>query len=386
MRTARRVGLLAAAMLAWGVGASVRAQTPGPLRPAPAAPQFYADQSAERQANAGTVGVVSGGVNGTYIRIAADLAAVLDSGKDLRVLPMIGKGSVQNISDILYLHGIDIGIVQADALAYIEQQNLYPGVQQRIAYIARLYEEEVHVLARKDIARLADLAHQKVNVDVPGSGTAMTASVLFGGLKIPIEMTNSDQESGLEQLRRGAIAAIVYVVGKPAQLFVPVPPGSGLHFLSVPADEALLDTYAPSQLRHSDYPNLIADDAPVDTVAVGSVMATYNWAAGGQRYEKVAKFVNAFFSKFAEFQKPPRHPKWRDVNLAAEVPGWQRFAAAEQWLQRATAAGNAGGALQAEFNTFLVGAGGAPPAMSDAQKAALFQEFMLWQRTRRPAP
>ena len=64
------------------------------------------------RANAGTVGVISGGVDGTYVRIAADLAAVLDDGDTLRVLPIIGKGSLQNISDILVLRGVDIGIVQ----------------------------------------------------------------------------------------------------------------------------------------------------------------------------------------------------------------------------------------------------------------------------------
>ena len=65
------------------------------------------------KANAGTVGIISGGVDGTYVRIAADLAAVLDDGQSLRVLPVIGKGSLQNVADILYLRGIDVGSVEA---------------------------------------------------------------------------------------------------------------------------------------------------------------------------------------------------------------------------------------------------------------------------------
>ena len=135
-----------------------------------------AQSDAVTAANAGTVGVVSGGVNGTYVRVAADLAAVLDDGDRLRVLPIISKGSVQNIADILYLRGIDIGIVQSDVLAYVRQQRLFPGVDQAIQYITKLYEEEVHVLARKDVGRLEDLSGQVVNVDGKGSGSAMTAS------------------------------------------------------------------------------------------------------------------------------------------------------------------------------------------------------------------
>ena len=280
---ARRFGnILLGAVLALALGTQAMAQRNARSHASATAPTAApppASAIGEAAANAGTVGVISGGVDGTYVRIAADLASVLDDGNRLRVLPVIGKGSVQNVADILYLHGIDIGIVQSDALAYIERHNLYPGVQQLVDYIAKLYEEEVHVLARKDITQLADLAHQKVNVDVRGSGTAMTASVLFDSLGIPVEATNDDQDAALEKLRRGDIAAIVYVVGKPARLFTPLPADSGLHFLAIPLKDALLDTYLPAQLRHADYPTLVPDGKPVDTVAVGAVMAVYQLAA-----------------------------------------------------------------------------------------------------------
>lgn len=382
MNAARLAGWLIGALLVLApglpAGAQMLAQNRAPAGPAP-------DTAAVEAANGDTVGVISGGVSGTYVRIAADLASVLDN-KQLRVLAVIGKGSLQNISDILYLHGIDIGIVQSDVLAYAERQKLYPNIRQQIGYITKLYEEEVHILARRDITSLADLAHQKVNIDLPGSGTAMTASVLFDGLGIPAVTTNYDQDEALEKLERGELAAIVYVVGKPARLFTPVPADSGLHFLSIPITQALLDTYVPAQLRHDDYPTLIAQGAPpVDTVAVGSVMAVYNWPPSSPRYAHVARFVDAFFSNFQLFQQPPRHPKWRDVNLAAQVPGWTRFPAAQQWLQRETLAGTAGGAMQADFSSFLTAAGGSVANLSNAQKTALFQQFLQWENARQAA-
>ena len=134
------------------------------------------------RANAGTVGIISGGPDGTYVRIAADLAAVLDDGDALRVLPILGKGSLQNLADILVLRGVDIGIVQSDVLAFARRERLLPGVDSLIQYIAKLYDEEVHVLARAEIARIEDLAGRPVNVDVRGSGTAMTAALLFDAL------------------------------------------------------------------------------------------------------------------------------------------------------------------------------------------------------------
>ena len=314
--TAYRRGLLTAALATLATPALAQAPSPGMLQSL---------NTLSARANAGTVGVIAGGIDGTYARIAADLAAVLDEPDGLRVLPILGKGSVQNISDILVLRGVDVGIVQSDVLAYARRERLLPGVEQFIHYIAKLYDEEVHVLAGPGIATLADLAGRPVNVDGRGSGTAMTATILFDG--IPIVPRHAPQDAALEQLRRGEIAALVYVAGKPARLFSGIPADSGLRFLPVPATPALLETYLPSTLAPADYPTLVGGD-PVETVAVGAVMAAYAWAPASERHRKVARFVEAFFTRFPDFLRPPRHPKWREVDLAARVPGWTRFAPA----------------------------------------------------------
>ncbi len=303
----------------------VAAATPWP-GPAQAQAQSVAAVNAMvARANGGTVGVVSGGVDGTYIRIAADLAAVLDNGETLRVLPMIGKGSVQNILDIMLLRGVDIGIVQSDALAYARGRRLVPGIDSMIQYVTKLYDEEIHVLAREDIHSLQDLAGKTVNIDLAGSGTAMTASLLFGMLGIAIRAAQDTQDVALARLRQGEIAAMVFIAGKPARLFSSVPPGSSLHFLPIPATPALIETYLPSALSAADYPALIPAEATIETIAVGAVMAVYAWQPGSERFRKVARFIEAFQASFPSFLRPPRHPKWKDVNLAAQLPGWARF-------------------------------------------------------------
>jgi TRAP transporter TAXI family solute receptor len=337
------------------------------------------------RANAGTVGIVSGGVDGTYIRIAADLAAVLDNAEGLRVLPLLGKGSLQNLSDIAFLKGIDVGIVQSDALAYARRERLYPGIDKSIRYIAKLYNEEMHVLARTDVATIRDLAGKRVNIDLRGSGTSMTASLVFQSLGVPIDATNFDQALALEKLKQGEIAALVYVAGRPARLFSDIRREDGLHFLPVPVDAALLDTYLPARLGAEDYPLLISEGDAVETVAVGAVMAVYNWAPDTERYRKVARFVQAFFSNFDSFLQPPRHAKWKEVNLAAEVPGWTRFQAAETALRQEVAIATSGnGPLRKDFDAFLNLTGGSDRP-SDVQKAALFEEFLRWQRSQNRA-
>lgn len=360
-----RPWLLAAVLLAGAVGTAAAQGTVEGVR-----------------ANAGTVGVVSGGVDGTYVRIAADLSAVLDDGDRLRVLTLLGKGSLQNLSDIIFLKGIDIGIVQSDALAYVKRQRLFPGVETAVQYIAKLYDEEVHVLAGPGINALADLTGKMVNVDVRGSGTAMTAAVVFDSLGIKPTFANTDQAAALEKLKRGEIAALVYVAGKPARLFSGLDATSGLHLLKVPLDDALVETYLPARFADTDYPGLVPAGQSVDTIAVGSVMAVFAWPSGSERYAKVARFVDAFFSKFPAFQQPPRHPKWRDVNLAAQAPGWTRFPAAQNWLQQQMVAG--GPDQRTAFDSFLASTGITTTNMTEAQKTALFQQFLAWRRRQGP--
>ncbi len=102
--------------------------------------------------NSGTVGIISGGVTGTYVRFASDLSNALDDGYQHRVLAVLGKGSVRNIEDLLMLRGIDIAIVQSDVLDFYRDSMLFPEVEKKIAYITKLYNEEVRCERRKDPA------------------------------------------------------------------------------------------------------------------------------------------------------------------------------------------------------------------------------------------
>jgi TRAP transporter TAXI family solute receptor len=334
--------------------------------------------------NAGAVGVITGMEGGTYARTGADLTTLDD--ETLRVLPTLGKGSLQNLSDILFLRGIDVGFVQADALAYAKQHNMFPGLVQNILYIAKLYDEEIHVLARKDITGLDSLNGQRVNVDVAGSGSAMTAEIVLNALDIKPAIEHDKQVNALQKLKNGEIAAIIHVGGAPIPLLADVSADSGLHFLPVPLTQALAQTYLPDKLAHDAYPTIVPADVPVSTIAVGDVLAAFAWPSGTERYNNVKHFVEIFFGKFEQLQRPPRHPKWREVNLTAEVPGWTRLQVAQDWLTRQTSARTAGPATQARFNAFLSQANPATNnRLNDAERDRLFQQFVEWDRQKSAA-
>ncbi len=340
----------------------------------------------KKKVNANTVRVVTGSIEDTAFRIGADMSAVLDDGDDLRILPIMGKGSLQNVTDILYLKGVDLGIIQSDVLTYVRDRKIHKGLDRRLNYITKLYNEEFHLLAGKQVRSLKELAGKRVNIGEPGSGSTVTASIVFQTLGIQINPTNYDQALALEMLKTGKIDAMVSVAAKPTDLLSTVRAEDGLHLLDIPRTPALLQTYLPGRLKPEDYPKLIPSGSEVATLSVGAVLAVFAWKEDTKRFRNVERFVNALFDNIAEFQKKPRHRKWTEVSLQASVPGWTRFPASEAWLQKRLALARSGGSsqedqLHAAFKAFLAKeAPGLADKMNQRQQDELFQRFLIWAK------
>jgi len=358
-------GVFAALMLATGAQGAAAADT------------------ARDRANRGLVYIATSSVLGTDARIAEDLANVLDDGATRRIVPMVGKGSLQNLMDLKVLRGIDVAIVQADVLDYAKAQDNPQGVDQ-VAYIAKLYNEECHLLARADVESVADLAGKKVSFGLQGDGTNITGPRLFELLKIKVTPVNYDQATALEKLRTGEIAALAYIAGKPVPLFLDVRQQDHLHFLPIPLKPEIASAYIPARLTSEDYPAVVAVDGAVDTVAVGAVMVAANLIPGSERNRNVASFVEAFFTQFPKLLEEGHHPKWNEVNLAAELPGWRRYGPAESWIKRNGGAPVAVNEQQMReiFARFLDerthSTGG--QSLTGQQKDELFDQFKKWQQ------
>ena len=286
------------------------------------------DQAAHRDlVNGGTVGLISGGVTGTYVRIAADLANALDDGYELRVLPIIGKGSVRNIEDLVLLRGVDVAIVQSDVLDFYKRADLVSNIEGKVRYISKLYNEEVHLLANSEFRTVDELNGKRVNFGTEGSGTFMTASIIFDDLGIEVDVSSYPEPIALERLRAGELDALVFVGGKPVEFVQNVSRQDQLHLLDIPPGR-IKAAYLPAEFTADAYPNLVDAGDPVQTVAVSAVLAAYNWPSDHPRRQKLNRFIERFFANFKSLLEPPFHPKWREVDLTAPVPGWQRIAPA----------------------------------------------------------
>jgi TRAP-type uncharacterized transport system substrate-binding protein len=322
-----------------------------------------------------TVGIVGGLFSGTYMRLASEMADALDDGDNLRVLPIVSFGAGSNLDDLLYLRGVDLAITQSDVFEYFRTVRHTPNLDRRIQYVIRLPISELHILARDDVHSLEDLRGKKVNFGPAGTGASLTGTIVFQRLGINVQQVNIPQAGAIEKLQSGEIDAIARVLPKPVDFFSKIPPNSGLHLVSIPFTKMFEDYYTLGEFTKKDYPTLLNGQERIDTIAVPAVLAVYNWPKDSDRYRKVQRFTQYLFTRFSEFQRPPYHPKWRDVNLAATVPGWTRWAPAEDMLQQLESQQQQ--QQKTSFQTFLNSRQSMPA--NEAERDALFRDFLQWQ-------
>ena len=297
-------------------------QSPGPAVRPPADPVASLGPTSGRS-NPNDLGLVSDDENGLFARVAADLHTEL--GRDrVWIRPSASDGPLRTLEDILHRPGADVGIVQADALEALTLEDPKTTARRYLRYIARIYDQDVHVVAREGVASLRELDSRAVNIGRPESGSHITARLLFDKLGIKPDFTTHDTAEAFDLLRSGAIAAVFVLAPRPAADILGFD-AVGFHLLSVPWEDAVLQSYRPSDMVAKDYPTLIREGERIETVAVDTVLAAYNWREGTAGHRRLTRFARSFFSRLGELRQPGHHFAWDAADLAAEVAGWDRF-------------------------------------------------------------
>jgi TRAP-type uncharacterized transport system substrate-binding protein len=289
-------------------------------------------QIEKEKMNAWTVGLAGGLLEGAPLRLAAEMARVVDDGPNLHVLPIVTRGATENLNSLLYLRGVDTAIINSDALEEYKVQ--VPEIRRRIRYLLNLFPSELHIFVRPEIESLQDLAGKKVNFNTQGTAAAYSGPLIFSRLGINAENTFIPHQVALEQIRKGEMAAVVFITSKPVDAFVKGRWEPGFKFLPVQYDSKFEDYYLPAMLEATDYPGLIQQGERVSTIAVPTALVAFNWPAKTNRNQRVARFVDILFSRIDRLQAPGFDPKWKSINLAATVPGLTRLPAAQEWLDR----------------------------------------------------
>lgn len=364
-----RVSLVLALLLALNPlvvgGASAQAQ------------ESFSHEEARERVNRNLLMLLGGTLGGPWIRLAQDISTVVSAGDKLRVLPLAGGGGKSNLRDVLLARGVDLGITRVDVLNDAKATGEFgPNLAGRIAYVTPLAVDMLQVLARPEIKSVQDLHGKKVNILPKGS----VATKILKELGVVIDEVNRTIPDGIEGMRAGEYYATACVCSVPIPAYAGVDAKLGFRLLEIPYIEAVEESFLPASLSSEIYPNLIPMGSKVHTVGAHLVLITYNWKRGSDRYRKVEKFTEAFFSNFDKLRQPPRHPSWRRVNISATIRNWRRFPAAHEWLVRQQ---QSAAKREPQIDRALARAQAARAAGGDkAKQERLFKEFLEWSRNR----
>jgi TRAP-type uncharacterized transport system substrate-binding protein len=330
--------------------------------------------------NRWTVGLAAGLFEGAGTRMAAELAKALEDDENMRVLPLLTKGLFNNVYDLLYLKGIDIAIVNGDILEHFKSSENAGIVTQRINYIANLYVGEVHILARPEINSIKDLAGKVVNFNTKSSATGYTGPIIFERLGIKVLANFDPHTKAVAEMQQGSgVAAVAFVSSKPLPQFLKAFP-PGFKFLEVPYTPKLAELYLPSDLTAQDYPGLVPAGQKIDTVAVPTVLAAYDWPEDNDRHRRMVRFIDKLFERLPELQQTAgNHPKWKELSLAGQVPGWKRYPPMQKRLEAAQAEMAAGGVPDINMARQIARGMSSDPK----EQERIVKDFMEWAKTRR---
>jgi len=295
--------------------------------------QAFAQSNQEPKRN---IGIMAGGIGTTTARLAEDLSRTMSGQSGVQIRAMLGKGSEQSVNDLLYLRGVDLAFVNADILANIRITKPNHPALGNLAYLAKVTDSELHLLVRKDsgINDIYDLEAKRISVGSKGSGSALTSRLVMRILGIKTSAAFLSATIGLDELRRGTLDAVFFVGAKPLPLLLNIREDDELKLVGIPFSTQLASIYQQSEFLVDDYPTIV-ENKFVPTLSVPVILAVYNkFAKNSFRHDNLIKFSEAFLDDIPLLQQPPRHPKWKDLDLTATVEGWKRFTYFEDVLVR----------------------------------------------------
>jgi len=281
------------------------------------------------------MGIITGSDKGTYYQFGLDLQKLTrTTGVNLTV--HTSKGSIENVYAVYQRPGVQIGIVQSDVLAFVGRVQSDP-VLSRIAKKTRmvfpLYNEEVHLLGRRGIRDFDDLAGRRVAIGRDGSGTYLTARLLFKLSEVaPAEMVPIDTSQALTELKAGRIDAMFFVAGYPVKLLrEDVTEKDGLELIPI-TNKSITEFYPRAEIPANVYE---WQPAAVNTVAVKAVLVSFDFRR--KDCDSVGRFAQTM-SRQMSWLLQNGHPKWKAVDLSYPLKGWEQYDCVRKYIGTTAAA------------------------------------------------
>jgi len=283
---------------------------------------------------AADMGVITGGEKGTYYQFGLNFQA-LGRANGINMTVHTSKGSVENIYAVYQRPGIQLGIVQSDVLAFVarvQTDEALKRIAKKIKMVFPLYNEEIHLLAKKGINSFDDLANKRVAIGREGSGTYLTVRLLFKVSEVaPREMVTIDTDEALAELKAGRIDAMFYVAGLPVKLLAEgVTAADELQLVPI-TNKDIAEFYPRITIPGGTY---AWQPQPVESVTVKAVLVTFDYRR--LDCDNVGKFAQVVSTNIETLVKAG-HPKWKQVNLEFPLKGWEQYDCVKKYLNKPTA-------------------------------------------------
>lgn len=274
------------------------------------------------------MGMVTGGLTGTYYQFGLNLEQLVEQD-GIKLNVATSDGSVENIYAVYKRPNTQMGIVQSDVLAFVAKVQTDPvlkKIAQKIKMIYPLYNEEIHLLGRSDITEFDELSGKKVAIGQEGSGTYLTAKLLFEISEVkPSSILTIGADDALVQLKKGEIDALFYVAGYPVKLFSEqVTADNELSLIPI-LNEKVVEFYPETEIPADTYS---WQTKTVKTVAVKSVLVSYDFRMANCK--NVGKFAD-ILEKNIDWLRKNGHPKWNSVDLDYPLKGWEQYDCVENY-------------------------------------------------------
>lgn len=273
--------------------------------------------------------IMTGGKKGTYYQFGLNLRGLI-SGHGFRLSVVNSKGSVENIYAVYKRPNTQLGIVQSDVLAFVAKVHTDPvlkKIARKIKMVFPLYNEEVHILGRSSLTNFDALENKRVAIGKDGSGTYLTAKLLFAVSDIkPSAMVTVGTDEALAQLKAGEIDAMFYVAGYPVKLFdESVTMDDDLKI--VPIDnQKILEFYPTGEIPANTYS---WQKENVKTAAVKAVLVSFDFRQANCDY--VGRVAQVLHNQL-DWLKENGHPKWKSVDLNYPLKGWEQYDCVKRYL------------------------------------------------------
>lgn len=268
--------------------------------------------------NQGTVGMIAS--HAELLDDAVNIANAVDHTDGLRVLPILGRGGLQSINDLLFLRGVDVAMLSADSLAFAKKNNLYADETGKISYLAKIGAENIVIVAQPEFTTLASLKGKRVAVGTADSDEFVAAQLILDSADLSFNRVALRGDAAIAALVDKRVDAAIFHIGADTVNLAGIRADSGLHIIPVPLNEKLGETYSPAIVTDKELPGLVPAGSVIETVSSALVLAVFDWPKRSERFYKLEKFNKALFKNYFANVKAENA-----TNVLASVPGWKRY-------------------------------------------------------------